>query len=114
MCQQEKLGLDDAHGNCKQCGHLFNPHIVLAYDTSDFSKGSEIRCPVAGCSCFRRLDFQLKTTPVNSSIPKRCDEWVRSVIRITTVTTLRMLTRSKLTASGVDKSVRAERQCPGV
>ncbi len=59
----EKLSLDDADGNCKQCGHPFNPHIVLAYDTSDFSKGGEIRCPVAGCNCLHSLDFDVKTTP---------------------------------------------------
>jgi hypothetical protein len=63
MSEQEKLSLDDANGNCRQCGHPFNPHIVLAYDTGDFSKGGEVRCPVAGCSCFHNLDFHLKTTP---------------------------------------------------
>ena len=60
---QETLSLDDADGNCRQCGHPFNPHIVVAYDASDFSKGGEVRCPVAGCSCLRSLDFDLKTTP---------------------------------------------------
>jgi len=63
MSEQEKPSLDDADGNCKQCGHPFNPHIVLAYDTNDFSKGGEIRCPVAGCICFHSLDFQFKRTP---------------------------------------------------
>jgi hypothetical protein len=63
MGEQEKLRADDADGNCKQCRHPFNPHMVIAYDTSDFSKGGEIRCPVAGCSCFHSLDFNFKTTP---------------------------------------------------
>lgn len=61
MSEQEKLSLDDVDGNCRQCGHPFNPHIVLAYDTSDFSKGGEIRCPVTGCNCFHNLDFDFKT-----------------------------------------------------
>jgi hypothetical protein len=63
MSEHEKLSLDDADGNCRQCGHPFNPHIVVAYDTSDFSKGGEVRCPVAECTCFHSLDFDLKTTP---------------------------------------------------
>jgi hypothetical protein len=29
---------------------------------NDFSKGGEIRCAVAGCSCFHSADFDLKTT----------------------------------------------------
>jgi len=40
MSEQEKLSLDDADGNGRQCGHPFNPHIVVAYDTSDLSKGA--------------------------------------------------------------------------
>jgi len=63
MGNQERLRPDDADGNCRQCGHPFNPHIVLAYDTSDFSKGGEVRCPVEGCTCFRTLDFDFRTTP---------------------------------------------------
>jgi hypothetical protein len=61
MDGQEKLSLDDADGNCKQCGHPFDPHIVVAYDVNDFSKGGEVRCPVAGCDCFRTLDFDFET-----------------------------------------------------
>jgi hypothetical protein len=61
--KQEKLGLDDADGNCRQCGHPFNPHMVVAYDVNDLSKGGKVRCPVAGCSCFHSLDFDLKTDP---------------------------------------------------
>jgi hypothetical protein len=34
MSEQEKPSLDDADGNCKQCGHRFNPHMVLAHDTN--------------------------------------------------------------------------------
>jgi hypothetical protein len=63
MSEPEKLSLDDADGNCRQWGHPFNPHIVVAYDTSDFSKGGEVRCPVAGCTCFHSLGFDFKTSP---------------------------------------------------
>jgi hypothetical protein len=52
-----KKRLDDEAGNCKQCGHPFDPHIIVAYDTSDFSKGGEVRCPVEGCQCLHTLDF---------------------------------------------------------
>ena len=61
MPEQEEPRLDDADGNCRQCGHPFDPHIVSAYDVNDLSTGGEIRCPVAGCTCFRNLDFDLKT-----------------------------------------------------
>jgi hypothetical protein len=40
MSEQEKPSLDDTDGNCKQCGHPFNAHIVVAYDIKDFSKGA--------------------------------------------------------------------------
>ena len=63
VSEQEKSSLDDPDGNCKQCGHPFNPHLVIAYDTSDFSKGGELRCPVEGCSCRRSLDFDFKNAP---------------------------------------------------
>lgn len=63
MSEKEKLHLDDADGNCKQCRHAFNPHIVVAYDTNDLSKGGEIRCPEAGCSCFHSLDFDFRPAP---------------------------------------------------
>jgi len=52
--------LDDEAGNCKQCGHPFEPHIITAYDTGDFSKGGEIRCPVEHCPCFFTVSFDLK------------------------------------------------------
>jgi hypothetical protein len=63
--EQEKLSLDDAEGNCKQCGHPFDPHIVVAYDTMDFSKGGELRCHVEGCSCFHSMDFKFKLSVSN-------------------------------------------------
>jgi hypothetical protein len=50
---------DDEHGNCKVCGHPFNPHVVIAYDVNDLAKGGEMRCPVEGCDCFKTLDFDL-------------------------------------------------------
>jgi len=52
-----KERLDDEAGKCKQCGHPFHPHIIVAYDTDDFSKGGEIRCPIEGCTCLHTLDF---------------------------------------------------------
>ena len=63
MSDQEKPRLDNADGNCKQCGHPFDPHIIVAFDVNDFSKGGEIRCPVTGCACFFSLDFVFKTAP---------------------------------------------------
>jgi hypothetical protein len=63
MSEEQKPSLDDADGNCKQCGHPSNPHLVIAYDMNDFSKGGELRCPVAECSCCRSLDFYFKKTP---------------------------------------------------
>jgi hypothetical protein len=36
---------------------------VVAYDVNDFSKGGEIRCPVAECSFFHSLGFDIKATP---------------------------------------------------
>jgi hypothetical protein len=51
---------DDENGNCKRCGHPFNPHIIIAYDLSDFSKGGEMRCPVEDCPCFSEMSFDLK------------------------------------------------------
>ena len=61
MSKSKKSSLDDTDGNCKQCGHPSDPHIVIAYDIDDLSKGGEMRCPVEGCSCFHSLDFDLKT-----------------------------------------------------
>lgn len=52
--------MDDGAGNCKKCGHSFNPHIVIAYDTKDFSKGGEMRCPILNCTCFHTITFNLK------------------------------------------------------
>jgi hypothetical protein len=63
MTGQNKPSLEDADGNCRQCGHAFNSHIVVAFDIHDLSKKGELRCPVEGCSCFHTLDFDLKITP---------------------------------------------------
>ena len=60
MKKRENNDLGDQNRSCKQCGHPFRPHLVIAYDTSDFSKGGEIRCPVEGCTCFSTLNFNLK------------------------------------------------------
>ena len=50
---------DDEDGNCTSCGHPFNPHVIIAYDRNDLSKGGEMRCQVAGCDCFQTLSFDL-------------------------------------------------------
>ena len=63
MSEEEKPSLDDADGNCKRCGHPFNSQVVVAYDVNNFSKGGELQCPVAECSCFHTLAFNLKTAP---------------------------------------------------
>jgi len=52
--------LDDEHGMCKQCGHPFNPHLVIAYDRDDLYRGGIIRCPVPDCKCFHTWDFKPK------------------------------------------------------
>jgi len=46
------------NGNCKRCGHPFNPHIV-AYDGADFSKVGEMRCPVENRECFVTVHFDM-------------------------------------------------------
>jgi hypothetical protein len=51
--------LDDENGNCKQCGHPFDPHIVIAYDPDDLAKGGEIRCNIPDCDCLHPMDFDL-------------------------------------------------------
>ncbi len=60
MIKKSQNNIDNESKNCEQCGHLFDPHIVIAYDTSDFSKGGEIRCPVPNCTCFTTIDFNIK------------------------------------------------------
>jgi len=52
--------LDDENGNCKRCGHPFNPHIIAAFDANDFSKGGEMRCPVENCECFATVHLDMK------------------------------------------------------
>ncbi|HEV2395833.1 MAG TPA: hypothetical protein VGS27_02680 [Candidatus Sulfotelmatobacter sp.] len=63
VSEYNTLSMDDTDGNCRKCGHPFNPHLVIAYDVNDFSKGGEMRCPVEGCTCFHTVDFDFKTTP---------------------------------------------------
>jgi hypothetical protein len=52
--------LDDENGDCKRCGHPFNPHVIIAYDLSDFSMGGKMQCPVEGCSCLSDISFDFK------------------------------------------------------
>lgn len=56
----EENKLDDNNGNCKLCGHAFDPHLIIALDTDNFSKGGIMKCPVENCSCHRTVDFNLK------------------------------------------------------
>lgn len=57
---EDQRKIDDKDGNCKQCGHPLDSHIVIAYNTNDFSKGGEIRCPVPNCPCFSTISFNLE------------------------------------------------------
>jgi len=57
MNDHDPSACDDENGNCKICGHPFNPHVVTAYDRNDLSKGGEMRCQVKDCDCFRTLSF---------------------------------------------------------
>ncbi len=52
--------LDDEHGMCRQCGHPFNPHVLIAHDPEHVDKGGIIRCPVPDCKCFHTWDFKPK------------------------------------------------------
>lgn len=49
--------MDNGVGMCKQCKHPFEPHIVIAFDTNDFSKGGEMKCPVEDCMCHSTISF---------------------------------------------------------
>jgi hypothetical protein len=57
---EEGSDVRDEHGNCKWCGHPSGPHIIIAFDVKDFSKGGLRRCPVAGCNCEGTVSFNLK------------------------------------------------------
>ncbi len=57
---EENKKPDDKNELCKQCYHPLNSHIVVAYDTSDFSKDGEMRCPILHCTCFHIISFNLK------------------------------------------------------
>jgi hypothetical protein len=59
MDKHDPGACDDENGNCNMCGHPFAPHLVLAYDGNDLSKGGELRCHVADCDCVRTLSFDL-------------------------------------------------------
>jgi hypothetical protein len=59
MNEHNRDACDDENGNCRVCGHPFNPHTVIAYDVNDLAKGGEMRCPVEGCDCFQTLSFDL-------------------------------------------------------
>jgi hypothetical protein len=50
---------DDENGNCRACGHPFNPHVVIAYDVNDLAKGGQMRCQVKDCDCLQTLNFEV-------------------------------------------------------
>jgi hypothetical protein len=50
---------EDENGNCKVCGHPFDPHLIIACDNNDLAKGGELRCKVPDCDCLRTLGFDL-------------------------------------------------------
>ena len=70
MNKRDANTCDDENGNCKICGHPFAPHVVMAYDRDDLTKGGEVRCQIAECDCLRPLSFDLSdenwTKKVNS------------------------------------------------
>lgn len=49
--------MDDENGKCKQCGHTFDPHMLIAVHGGDPTKGGIMLCPEEGCSCFNTWDF---------------------------------------------------------
>ena len=53
--------LDDEDGNCKQCGHPFEPHIIAAYDIGDFSKGGEDAVSRRALPVFLNRQFRSET-----------------------------------------------------
>lgn len=59
MTEHDPAACDDENGNCKVCGHPFNPHLIIAYDGNDLTKGGEMRCQVPDCNCFHTLSFDI-------------------------------------------------------
>jgi hypothetical protein len=43
-------------GFCKQCGHIFDPHMLIPM-WAEKSKGGIILCPEEGCTCFITWGF---------------------------------------------------------
>ena len=56
---ENDLKLDDENGLCKQCGHPFDPHTIIAFDRDDLTKGGIMKCPVENCTCYTTLSFGL-------------------------------------------------------
>lgn len=52
--------MDDEKGQCKQCGHLFDPHLLIAIHRGDPAKGGIMFCPEEGCPCFNTWDLGKK------------------------------------------------------
>jgi hypothetical protein len=56
----DDMKMDDEQGNCKRCGHPFDPHVITAFDVTDFGKGRRMNCPVDGCDREFSISFNLK------------------------------------------------------
>jgi hypothetical protein len=41
MNKHNSEACDDENGNCKVCGHPFDPHVVIAYDGDDLAKAEK-------------------------------------------------------------------------
>ncbi|MFP2909157.1 hypothetical protein ACLESD_29770 [Pyxidicoccus sp. 3LFB2] len=48
--------MSETGGVCELCGHLFDPHAVVA-TTGAPEDGGIILCPVPGCRCYRTWGF---------------------------------------------------------
>lgn len=57
MQKYENKSMDDKDGNCRQCGHPFEPHLVIAFDKDNLNRGGVIKCPITRCKCHHTWDF---------------------------------------------------------
>jgi hypothetical protein len=58
--KDEDRDFADKDRNCKQCGHPAGPHVITAFDVTDFSQGGVMRCPADGCNCESTISFNPK------------------------------------------------------
>ena len=48
--------MDDERGLCKQCGHAFNPHLIIKLYSNGAAPVGIMLCPEETCSCFNTWD----------------------------------------------------------